>query len=64
MDLLDDLKPGLRYRTAAEIRAIPNGQWEQWLRAGTLPFAAFSASAECQKVLRAVLKATQRRLKA
>ena len=30
-------RTGLRYRTPADVRAIPNEQWEEWLRGETLP---------------------------
>ena len=63
-DILSDLSPSKRYRTPAEIRAIPNGQWETWIRGNNLPFTSFSAAADCQKTLRYVLKATLRRMKA
>ena len=52
------------YRTPEEIRAIPNRQWEQWLREGTVPFLEFPASRECQAVLRGILNATHRRMRA
>ena len=54
--------PRLRYRTPADIRAIPNGQWEQWVLARDVPWGAFSAERGCQTVLRLVLRATARRM--
>lgn len=63
-DMLTDLTPQRRYRTPAEIRAIPNEQWEAWIRGNSLPFTAFSASAECQKTLQTIVAATVRRMKA
>lgn len=63
-EFLADLTPQRRYRTPAEIRAIPNQQWEAWIRGNNLPFAAFSAAADCQQTLRAILNATLRRMKA
>lgn len=61
-DLLSDLSPSKRYRTPAEVRAIPNAQWEAWIDGNNLPFTAFSASADCQEVLRTIIKATLRRM--
>ena len=52
----------VRYRTAAEIRAITNLQWAEWLRAGTVPFQEFSAERDCQTVLRNLIAAHGRRL--
>ena len=56
----------LRYRTAEQVRAIPNEFWEQWL--GTepvsVPFAQFAATAEVQTCLKHVLNATKRRMEA
>lgn len=52
---------GLRYRTPADVRAIPNEQWEEWLHGETLPFPAFSAAREVQTTLRTLIKATRRR---
>ena len=63
-DLLSDLTPQRRYRTPAEIRAIPNQQWETWIRGNNLPFTAFSAEAACQKTLQTIIAATLRRMKA
>jgi hypothetical protein len=55
--------PRLRYRTAADVRAIPNEQWESWAR-GDEPFpgVAFSADRWAQRTLREILSATERRL--
>lgn len=61
-DMLLDLRPGLRYRTPAEIRAIPNAQWERWLATDGVPWLSFAASADCQMALRYVLKAHMRRI--
>lgn len=63
-DLLEDLRPSVKYRTAAEVRAIPAAQWERWVR-GYDSFAGldFSSSFEVQKTLRTILDATARRLK-
>ena len=63
-DILSDLSPSKRYRTPAEIRAIPNGQWESWIRGNNLPFTSFSAAADCQECLRTIVKATLRRMDA
>jgi hypothetical protein len=62
-DLLEDLRPSVKYRTAAEVRAIPAGQWERWVR-GYDSFSGieFASSFEVQKTLRTILKATKRRL--
>ena len=54
--------PRLRYRTPADIRAIPNERWEDWLRTGTLPFQVFPAERSCQLTLRWIVKATRRRV--
>lgn len=63
-DLLSDLSPSKRYRTPAEIRSIPNEQWETWLRGNNLPFTSFSAAADCQEVLRTIVRATLKRMEA
>ena len=63
-DLLSDLSPAARYRTPAEIRAIPNEQWEAWIHGNNLPFTSFSAAAGCQECLRTIVKATVRRMEA
>jgi len=52
---------GLMYRTPADVREIPNGQWDSWLRDGTVPWAAFAASAEVQMVLKWCIKAARGR---
>lgn len=52
----------MRYRTADDVRAIPNLQWAEWLRAGTLPFQEFSSERDCQTVLRHLIVAHGRRL--
>jgi len=54
----------ITYRTPADVRAIPNRQWEEWLREDAVPFRAFAPAAHCQMALRHVLKATQRRMAA
>jgi len=61
-DILSDLSPSKRYRTPAEVRAIPNEQWETWIRGNNLPFTSFSAASDCQECLRTIVKATLRRL--
>jgi len=61
-DMLLDLRPGLRYRTPAEIRAISNSQWERWLATDGVPWLAFAATPDCQMALRYVLKAHMRRV--
>lgn len=57
--------PRLRYRTAADVRAIPNDQWEQWISGvEACPPTAFSAEASCQMTVRYVAAATRRRMEA
>ena len=53
---------GLRYRTPLEVRSIPNGLWEKWLRTDGVPWTAFSSDALTQKCLRHVVKANARRI--
>jgi len=56
---------GLLYRTPADVRAIPNEQWERWLRGQEhVSPTAFSSEASCQMALRYVAKAHQRRIEA
>ena len=52
---------GPRFRTPADVRAIPNERWEEWLRTDTLPFPAFYPTRGVQTVLRTVIRATRRR---
>lgn len=55
----------LRYRTPADVRAIPNGQWERWvLEHESFPFSGFSAERAVQKTVRTIFAATSRRVKA
>lgn len=56
----------LRYRTAIEVRAIPNEQWEQWLATEppTVPFPSFAAIAEVQGCMSTIIAATKRRIEA
>lgn len=56
--------PRLRYRTAADVRAIPNQQWERWHRDGVNPLPMFSAEASCQMALRYAMQAHVRRIEA
>ena len=53
---------GLMFRTAADVRAIPNQQWERWIETESVPFRAFASERRCQQVLRHVVKATRRRM--
>lgn len=53
---------GLLYRTQADVRAIPNAQWERWHLEGTNPLSRFSADARTQLCLRHTLKAHARRI--
>lgn len=52
------------YRTPAEIRAIPNEQWERWLRQRSVPWTQFAATPDCQRTLKYVVKAARGRIKA
>ena len=53
---------GPRFRTAEDVRAIPNDQWEAWILGRDIPWRQFSAERNCQTVLRSVLRATARRM--
>lgn len=53
---------GPRFRTPADVRAIPNDQWERWLRDNGVPFGAFAATFETQKTMRTLIEATRRRI--
>lgn len=55
---------GQRFRTPADVRAIPNAQWERWHADGTNPFPLFSADQLTQRCLRHVVKAHLRRIEA
>lgn len=62
-DLLDDLHPRVKYRTPADVRAIPNEQFERWvLGYDSFPFSEFSAALDVQDTLGFILDATCRRL--
>ena len=52
----------VRYRTAADVRAIPNLQWAEWLRSGTVPFNEFSPERGCQMAMRTLINAHARRM--
>ena len=51
---------GPRFRTPADVRAIPNEQIDEWVRAGTLPLHEFGP--ECELVLGAVVRSARRRM--
>lgn len=53
---------GPTFRTPADVRAVPNEQWEQWLRTDAVPFRAFACERWTQRALREVVNATGRRL--
>lgn len=54
---------GMRYRTPADVRAIPNAQWERWVRGyESFPFSEFSSEWSVQKTVTTILDATERRL--
>ena len=56
---------GPRFRTPADVRAIPNDQWERWISGvEACPPTAFSAEAGCQMTVRHLVKATLRRMDA
>lgn len=59
---MSDTGPRLTYRTPADVRAIPNAQWERWHRDGTNPLPAFSAEASCQMALRYAMQGHARRI--
>ena len=50
------------YTTPTEVRAIPEDQWERWVRAGELPLTEFAP--DVLSVVAAILKATRRRMDA
>ena len=54
---------GLRFRTAADVRAIPNEQWEEWLRTLSVPVYAFTTS-EARLTALHIVRATTRRMRA
>lgn len=60
------LRPTIRYRTAADVRAIPNWQWERWLLADPdeVPWPEFAAIREVQDTRNEIIKATRRRIEA
>lgn len=53
---------GLRFRTPADVRAIPNAQWERWHRENVNPLPWFSAERRCQMALRYTMQAHVRRI--
>lgn len=54
--------PQIIYRTPAEVRAIPNAQWEDWLKTDSIPWSAFSSERWTQKALHYARAAHQRRM--
>ena len=52
------------YRTPAEVRAIPQTQWEEWARNGGASPDLFSPDDGCLQTADAILRATRRRLDA
>lgn len=63
VDLVDDLRPSIRYRTPADVRAIPNQQFDRWvLGYESFPFSEFSAAGDVQETLGAVIDAACRRV--
>lgn len=61
--MLDDLRPSVKYRTPAEVRAIPNEQWDRWvLGYDSFSGLEFSAASDVQETLGFILDATCRRL--
>ena len=62
-DLVDALRPSIKYRTPAEVRAIPNQQWERWvLGYESYPFSDFSAAGDVQETVGAIIDAICRRV--
>ncbi len=55
---------GLLYRTPADVRAIPNAQWERGHRDRFNPLPMFSAERRCQMALRYTMQAHVRRIAA
>ena len=53
---------GLTYRTPADVRAIPNGQIERWIREDSLPGPRFSPERWSQQVLQLVIDSAKHRL--
>jgi hypothetical protein len=53
---------GLRYRSCDDIRAIDNDQWEAWILTDTVPWAAFPAERNCQRLTRYLLRLAVRRI--
>lgn len=51
-----------KYVTPAEVRAIPNEQWEEWIGRGYFPITEFDPS--CLKTAATILSATRRRMEA
>lgn len=53
--------PRLRYRSALEVRSIPNGLWDKWLANDAVPWATFAATPDVQRTLRHVSRSAVRR---
>lgn len=53
---------GPRFRTLADLRAIPHDQWEDWILTDTVPWVAFSAERRVQQMVRFLLKVAARRI--
>lgn len=53
---------GLRFRTPADVRAIPSSQWEEWIRAKVIPWEQFAP--DVYAVGHTIAKATLRRMDA
>ena len=45
-------RTGLTYRTPADVRAIPNRQWERWICARAIPYHEFAAEKRTQQTMR------------
>lgn len=54
-------RTGPTFRTPADVRAIPNATWDEWLSADAVPWTAFSPERWTQRTLREIVKATGRR---
>lgn len=52
---------GLTYHTPADVRAIPQEQWERWIVTATTPTERF-VGADTRRVAFEVMRATRRRL--
>lgn len=55
-------RTGLMYRSCDDLRAIPNDQWEAWILADTVPWAAVPAERDCQRLTRRLVRLAARRI--